>query len=47
MMDVELELAKMLYDSIMGDLNDPSEAFDLLGQLGYTSENGDWIYGDD
>ncbi len=39
--------AKLLYNCIKGDINDPTKAFDLLERYGFVDENGDWIYEDD
>ncbi len=41
------QLAKYLYDSLAGDLDSNEPAYDLLAYMGYTDENGEWIYDDD
>lgn len=38
------EFAKALYDSIAGDMNDPTDALQLMQYTGFTDEDGDWIY---
>lgn len=38
-------LARAIYGLIEGD--DPEDAAELIHELGYTDENGEWIYGED
>lgn len=44
--EISKEFAQHLYDAIMGDLNDPSDAFQLMHNCGFVDEDGDWIYDD-
>ena len=45
--EIAKKLAKMLYDCIAGDLDDPTKAFKFMQRLGYVDENDEWIYPDD
>lgn len=38
-------LAYEIYKLLEG--NDPEDAAQLINELGYTDENGEWIYGED